>query len=95
MIGKRIRELREYLGKGRQAFANELGIPKQTLINVETRSGNFRVDIAQKVCQRYPRYALWLMTGDLVDDRQEVPLRYGARTTPGLQSVAEPSPDKP
>ena len=90
MIGKRIRQIREHVGKGRQAFSKELGIPKQTLINVETKDSNFGVNIARKVCELYPQYTLWLMTGNTASKTgQIIPLKYPEAQIHELPAVAD------
>ncbi|TFH86968.1 XRE family transcriptional regulator [Billgrantia azerbaijanica] len=66
-LGKKVREIREAEELGRQAFCDLVGVPKQTLINVETgRSGPSGKLLAQ-VSTCFTKYTLWLMT-DQVDE---------------------------
>lgn len=65
-IGEKIRKLREdELELGRAKFSEIAGIPKQTLINVETGKTDPRVSTLLKIVEKYPEYTLWILSSDV------------------------------
>ncbi|PAU74944.1 helix-turn-helix transcriptional regulator [Halomonas salipaludis] len=66
-LGKKVREIREAEGRGRQAFSDLTGIPKQTLINIENGRSAPSGKHLELVSKAFSRYALWLVT-NLVDE---------------------------
>lgn len=63
-IGEKIRKLREEeLEMGRAEFSEITGIPKQTLIKIEQGQTDPRVSTLLKITEKYPNYALWLVSG--------------------------------
>lgn len=64
-IGEKIRKLREdELELGRAKFSEIAGIPKQTLINVETGKTDPRVSTLLKIVEKYPEYTLWILSSE-------------------------------
>ncbi|MCK0753469.1 helix-turn-helix transcriptional regulator [Chromohalobacter japonicus] len=61
-LGKKVREIREVEGLGRQAFSDLIGVPKQTLINVETSKSSPSGKLLAQVSSCFSQYTLWLMT---------------------------------
>ncbi|GEK74659.1 MULTISPECIES: helix-turn-helix transcriptional regulator [Halomonas] len=61
-LGKKVREIREAEGLGRQAFCDLIGVPKQTLINVETGRSSPSGKLLAEVSKCFSKYTLWLMT---------------------------------
>lgn len=65
-IGEKIRKLREdELELGRAKFSEIAGIPKQTLINVETGKTDPRVSTLLKIVEKYPEYTLWILSREV------------------------------
>lgn len=60
-ISEKIRELRESLGMGRQAFVDKTGIPKNTLINIEQGRNDPSYSSIKAILDVWPEYTLWLM----------------------------------
>lgn len=64
-LGKKVREIREAEGMGRQAFSDLTGIPKQTLINVENGRSSPSGKVLVQVTTAISKYTLWLMTNQV------------------------------
>ena len=62
-IGQKIRKIREAEGLSREAFAVKHGLPYGTLMNTEQGRTDPRSSVLLKLCEAYPKYALWLTTG--------------------------------
>lgn len=64
-LGKKVREIREAEGLGRQAFCDLVDVPKQTLINVEMGRSGPSGKLLAEVSKAFTKYTLWLMTGEV------------------------------
>lgn len=62
-VGKKIRQIREAEGMSRAAFSEATGIPKDTLMRIEQGRNEPRASVLTIVCEHWPKYAYWLMTG--------------------------------
>lgn len=60
-VGEKIREIREGLGLGRQAFCNDTSIPKNTLIKIEQGRNDPSYVTIRAILDKWPEYTLWLM----------------------------------
>jgi transcriptional regulator with XRE-family HTH domain len=63
-IGKKIRNIRETLGMGRQEFAEKTGIIKGTLIRIEVSDSEPRSGVLIAIAQAWPEYAAYLLTDE-------------------------------
>ena len=61
-IGLRIRQIREAEELGRAEFCEKTGIPKGTIIQVETGRREPKAGLLESVCDAFPQYTVWLMT---------------------------------
>lgn len=57
---------------GRQAFSDLVGIPKQTLINVENGRSGPSGKLLSQVSMAFSQYTLWLMTGQVNEDAGQI-----------------------
>ena len=64
---KRIRELRDHLGLGRHAFAEETGIKKKTLENIELDHQKVYAEHLEAIGNRWPQYRFWLYSGETLE----------------------------
>lgn len=71
-LGKKVREIREVEELGRQAFSDLIGVPKQTLINVETGKSSPSGKLLAQVSSCFSQYTLWLMTGQVNEAARQV-----------------------
>ncbi|WP_251978741.1 helix-turn-helix transcriptional regulator [Salinicola avicenniae] len=71
-LGKKVREIREAEGFGRQAFCDMIGVPKQTLINVEMGRSGPSGKLLAEVSQAFSKYTLWLMTNQTNEEAGQV-----------------------
>ena len=62
-FGEKIRKIRETEEYGRTPFSQLTDIKMATLTGVEQGRSQPRVELVEKVCQKFPQYAYWLMTG--------------------------------
>lgn len=62
-LAKKIRLIREAETSGRQEFCDLIGVNKGTLTRIEQTGQIPKGDLLEKVCQSWPKYTLWLMTG--------------------------------
>jgi len=62
-LAKKIRMIREAETSGRAEFCEIIGIAKKTLEGIEQTERVPKGDLLEKVCQTWPKYTLWLMTG--------------------------------
>ena len=67
-LAQKIRAIRETETTGRQEFSERIGVNKGTLTRIEQTGQIPKGDLLEKVCQAWPKYTLWLMTG-LTDPR--------------------------
>lgn len=71
-IGKKIRNIREAMELGRQAFAEKTGIPKDTVIGIETGRHLPGANALIAIAQAWPQYATYLLI-DEIDVKQKNP----------------------
>lgn len=71
-LGKKVREIREAEGMGRQAFSDLTGIPKQTLINVENGRSSPSGKILVQITKAMSKYTTWLMTDQVNEEAGQV-----------------------
>lgn len=62
-LANKIRLIREAETSGRQEFCDLIGVNKGTLARIEQTGQIPKGDLLEKVCQTWPKYTLWLMTG--------------------------------
>lgn len=65
--GDRIRELREHLGLVRQAFADETGLKRKTIENLEQGLQQVYAWHLEAIGKRWPEYRYWLLTGETLE----------------------------
>jgi len=61
-LAQKIRLVRDSCGMSRQVFASEIGVSSRTIEAIENKGSIPRGDVLEKIAQRWPRYALWLLT---------------------------------
>lgn len=71
-INIKIRELREGLGLGRQAFVDRTGIPKNTLIKVEQGYHDPSYTTIKAIIYVWPEYTLWLMNDQVAPEAGQI-----------------------
>ena len=71
-IGKKIREIREGLKLGRQAFCDQTGIAKSTLIGIETAGKEPGFKILKAITNTWPEYTLWLMNDTVMPEAGQI-----------------------
>lgn len=69
---QRIRELREYLGMGRQAFADATGIKKKTLEHLELGQQAVYAWHLESISRIWPEYSHWLLTGNTLETSGQI-----------------------
>lgn len=62
-LAKKIRQIREVETSGRGEFSQLIGIAKKTLEGIEQTGRVPKGDLLEAICQQWPKYTLWLMTG--------------------------------
>ncbi|SES35801.1 hypothetical protein SAMN04487958_1195 [Vreelandella subterranea] len=62
-LTEKIRQIREVETSGRAEFSQLIGIPKKTLENIELTGRAPKGEMLEAICQQWPKYTLWLMTG--------------------------------
>jgi transcriptional regulator with XRE-family HTH domain len=62
-IYEKISQIREELGLTRNQFADETGIPLNTLKSIEQKGVIPKSDVLEKIAMKWPEYAQWLLTG--------------------------------
>ena len=67
-INKRIRQLRDSLGLGRQAFADKTGIKKQTIENIEREAQKVNGEHLKAIGKNWPEYKFWLAWGETMPE---------------------------
>jgi transcriptional regulator with XRE-family HTH domain len=63
-IGKKIRNIREALGMGRQEFVDKTGIPKNTLIQIEVKDREIMSGALIAIATAFPEYAAYLLSDE-------------------------------
>lgn len=71
-IGEKIRNVRESLGMGRQEFVDRTGIPKNSLIGIETGRHEPGAKALIAIASEFPEYAAYLLISD-VEIKQKNP----------------------
>ncbi len=71
-IGEKVRSIRDYEGLSRPDFCEVVGINKETLVTTENGRNEPKVGLIEAICKAYPQYVLWLMTGEVYSDLQQV-----------------------
>lgn len=71
-LADRIRAIREAEGLSRQAAAEMAGIPLRTLEGIEQKRRVPGGDIVEKVAMTWPKYAYWLVTGEMLRESEQV-----------------------
>lgn len=62
-LARKVRLIREAETSGRAEFCEIIGVAKKTLEGMEQTGRIPRGDLLERVCQKWPKYTLWLMTG--------------------------------
>lgn len=63
-FGKRILKIRKDLDVNQGVFAKEIGISQGTLSDIESGKTKPSADTLSSLCQYYPQYEHWLLTGE-------------------------------
>jgi transcriptional regulator with XRE-family HTH domain len=71
-IGRRIRNIREAQGMGRQEFAEKTGINKGTLIGIEVSEREVMSGILSAISKAFPEYTEYLIS-DQIGIKQKNP----------------------
>ncbi|MBY6034988.1 transcriptional regulator [Marinobacter daepoensis] len=71
-LATKLRLIREAETSGRAEFSARIGIAKKTLEGIEQTGRVPRGDLLEKVCQEWPKYTLWLMTGEIIPDAGQI-----------------------
>lgn len=71
-FAQRIRELRDHLGLGRQAFSDETGIKKRTIENIELGRQEVYAKHLEAIGNRWPQYRFWLYSGETLEAAGQV-----------------------
>lgn len=61
-IHEKISLLRKALGLSREAFAEQINIPANTIKSIELKGVIPRCDVVEAIAKSYPEYAFWLVT---------------------------------
>jgi transcriptional regulator with XRE-family HTH domain len=71
-LAKKIRLIRETETSGRAEFSEKIGIAKKTLEGIEQTGRVPKGDLLEKICQEWPKYTLWLMTGKTIPEAGQI-----------------------
>lgn len=86
-LANKIRLIRETETSGRAEFSERIGIAKKTLEGIEQTGRVPKGDLLEKVCQEWPKYTLWLMTGQTIPEAGQIsPGMEKARTENNLKT---------
>ena len=69
---ERIRQIREKLELGRQAFADKTGIEKKTIENIELERQKVYAWHIEAIAKIWPQYAYWLVTGHTIPEAGQI-----------------------
>lgn len=64
-LAKKLRLIREVETSGRAEFSQVVGISKKTLESIEQSGRAPKGELLEAVCNQWPQYTLWLMTGQV------------------------------
>lgn len=64
-VTRQMREIREVKTSGRHEFSQLVGTNKKTLESLEQKGRAQKGELLEAVCSIWPKYTLWLMTGQL------------------------------
>lgn len=78
-INQRLRSLRDHLKLGRHDFSTSIGMKKQTLANIENERQQINGSYLEAICEAYPEYAYWLVTGKTLPE--------AGQTSPELEKM--------
>lgn len=85
-LAKRMREIREFETSGRHEFSQVLDVNKKTIESIEQSGRAPKGELLEKICEVWPKYTLWLMTGKTeIEAGQTSPELEGARINLGTQ----------
>lgn len=62
-LAQKMREIREVETSGRAEFAQLIGFNKKTVESIEQAGRAPKGEMLEAVCKKWPKYTLWLMTG--------------------------------
>lgn len=71
-LAKKIRLIREAETSGRAEFSQVIGIAKKTLEGIEQTGRVPKGDLLEAVCKQWPKYTLWLMTGEVNEEAGQI-----------------------
>ena len=71
-IGQKIRMIREAEGLSREDFCLKIGVKVATLTQTEMGRRTPSSDTPLAVCQAFPQYTLWLMTGQVAPEAGQI-----------------------
>lgn len=71
-LAQKIRLIRETETSGRAEFSELIGVPKKTLIGIEQTGRVPKGDLLAAICSQWPKYTLWLMTGQVNEPAGQV-----------------------
>lgn len=71
-LAKRIRLIREVETSGRAEFSQLIGISKKTIEGLEQSGRTPKGEVLEAVCMQWPKYSLWLMTGQINEGAGQV-----------------------
>lgn len=63
-VFEKIELIRQSAGLTQNEFAERVGVSVNTLIAVKSRGSSPRFDVLEKICEVWPEYGLWLITGE-------------------------------
>jgi len=69
---ERIRQIREKLGLGRQAFADQTEIEKKTIENIELGKQKVYAWHIEAIAAKWPQYAYWLVTDQTIPEAGQI-----------------------
>lgn len=72
LTGKKIRQIRESLGLGRQEFCDQTGIAKGTLVHIETGKHEPNLKAVKAITNVWPEYTMWLMTDTTIPEAGQI-----------------------
>ncbi|MFC3282851.1 hypothetical protein [Litchfieldella rifensis] len=71
-LAKRIRLIREAETSGRAEFSQLIGISKKTIEGMEQTGRTPKGELLEAVCNTWPKYTLWLMTGQVNEEAGQI-----------------------
>ncbi|MFC7369196.1 helix-turn-helix domain-containing protein [Vreelandella zhaodongensis] len=71
-LAQKMREIREAETSGRTEFAQLIGFNKKTVESIEQAGRAPKGEMLEAICKQWPKYTLWLMTGQTNDECGQV-----------------------